>query len=37
MSSSAWVFMVAVWAIVIGNTLYCFRKLLTSQRRLDGD
>lgn len=37
MSGSAWVFMVAVWAIVIGNVLYCFRKLLTSQRRLDGD
>jgi len=37
MSDAAWIFMVSVWTIVIGNTLYCFRKLLTSTRRLDGD
>jgi hypothetical protein len=37
MSGEAWFFMAAVWAIVIGNTLYCFRKLLTSKRKLDGD
>ena len=35
MTTEAWVFMLAVWAIIIGNTVYCFWKLLTSERRLD--
>jgi heme/copper-type cytochrome/quinol oxidase subunit 2 len=35
MSASAWVFMLIVWAIIIGNTVYCFWKLLTSERRLE--
>lgn len=37
MTTSAWVFMLGVWAIVIGCTFYCFRKLLGSTRRLDDD
>jgi hypothetical protein len=36
MTPSAWVFMLSVWAIVCGSTAYCFWKLLTSERRLDG-
>jgi hypothetical protein len=35
MTTSAWVFMLAVWAVIIGNTVYCFWKLLSSERRLD--
>lgn len=35
-SGEAWVFMLAVWAVIIGVTAYCFYKLLTSERRLDG-
>jgi len=37
MTGSAWVFMLSVWAIVIGCTVYCFKKLLSSERRLDDD
>jgi hypothetical protein len=37
METSAWIFMSVVWALIIGATVYCFWKLLTSQRRLDGD
>jgi hypothetical protein len=29
--------MIAAWALIGGATLYCFYKLLTSQRRLDGE
>jgi hypothetical protein len=36
-TESAWGFMLVVWALIIGSTVYCFKKLLTSQRRLDGD
>lgn len=35
MAASAWIFMLAVWAIIIGSTSHCFRKLLTSKRQLD--
>ncbi|GIW82950.1 MAG: hypothetical protein KatS3mg105_4757 [Gemmatales bacterium] len=37
MTLSAWVFMLTVWAIVIGCAAYCFYKLLTSERQLDDD
>jgi hypothetical protein len=37
MTTEAWVFMLAVWTLVIGSTAYCFRKLLGSSRRLDDD
>jgi hypothetical protein len=37
MTAPAWGFMLFVWAIIIGSTVYCFGKLLTSQRKLDGD
>ncbi len=29
--------MLAVWAVILANTGYCFYKLLTSDRRLDGE
>ena len=35
MTTSAWVFMISVWSIIIGSTLYCFMKLLSSDRQLD--
>jgi len=34
MTSNAWVFMIASWAIIISATLYCFYKLLTSDKQL---
>lgn len=37
MSTSAWIFMGASWALIIGMTVYCFYKLLTSKRQLSGD
>ncbi len=37
MTTEAWVFMLAVWTLVIGSTAYCFKKLLGSSRRLDDD
>jgi hypothetical protein len=36
-TESAWGFMLAIWALIIGSTVYCFWKLLTSQRQLDND
>ena len=37
MTPQAWAFMLTVWAVVIGMTGYCFFKMLTSGRKLDGD
>ena len=37
MTETAWAFMLTVWSLVIGFTAFCFWKLLSSQRRLDGD
>jgi hypothetical protein len=37
MTAAAWALMLTVWAVIIGMTGYCFLKLLTSERRLDGD
>jgi hypothetical protein len=37
MTTEAWIFMLAVWSLIGGSTVYCFWKLLTSKRRLDGD
>ena len=34
MTQEALVFMLVVWAIVLGNTLYCFWKMLTSEKPL---
>lgn len=31
MTSIAWVFMLSTWSVVIGCTVYCFWKLLTSK------
>jgi hypothetical protein len=33
MTTSALVLMVSVWAVILGNTGYCFYKLLTSDRQ----
>ncbi len=32
MTTSAWIFMLTVWAIILGMTLYCFYRLLTSKQ-----
>lgn len=37
MTTEAWVFMLLVWAVIIGMTGYCFAKLVTSDRRLGGE
>jgi heme/copper-type cytochrome/quinol oxidase subunit 2 len=37
MTASAWAFMLIIWGLIIGATVYCFWKLLSSQRRLDVD
>jgi hypothetical protein len=37
MALSAWVFMLAVWAVIIGSTAYCFWKLLTSDKQLGSE
>jgi hypothetical protein len=37
MSTSAWIFMLSMWAFIVGSMVYCFWKLLTSPRRLDLD
>lgn len=35
MTLQAIAFLVVVWGIIIAATGYCFKKLLTSQRRFD--
>jgi hypothetical protein len=35
MTTSAWIFLIAVWGLILINTVYCFYKLLTSERRLE--
>jgi hypothetical protein len=37
MSTSAWIFMMIVWGVILAATSHCFYKLLTSERRLDDD
>jgi hypothetical protein len=36
MTTAAWIFMLAVWSVIIGNTGYCFWKLLSSERQFGG-
>jgi hypothetical protein len=36
-STSAVVMLVAVWGVILANMLYCFYRLLTSERKLGGD
>lgn len=36
MQPSAWLFMLTVWAVIIGFTIFCFYTLLTSERQLGG-
>jgi hypothetical protein len=36
MSTSAWIFMLLVWGVILAATGHCFYKLMTSERRLDG-
>ncbi len=35
MTLSAIVFMAVVWGVIIGATLYCFYRLMTSKRQFD--
>ena len=37
MTTSAWVFMISIWTLIILSTLYCFAKLLSSDQQLDSD
>jgi hypothetical protein len=37
MTQMAWVFLLVSWTTIIGCTLYCFVKLMSSNRRLDDD
>lgn len=37
MTASAWIFMLSTWGVTLGCTLYCFKKLLTSEKALGGD
>jgi hypothetical protein len=34
---SAWIVLAAVWSVVIGMIIFCYRKLLTSKRRLGSE
>lgn len=36
-STSAVVMLVAVWGVILANMLYCFYKLLRSERGLGGE
>jgi len=36
MTVSAWIFMLSTWGVTLGCTLYCFKKLLTSDKALGG-
>jgi hypothetical protein len=36
MAIDALILMLAVWSFIIGLTVWCFWKLLSSERRLDG-
>ena len=33
MTQLAWISMLLAWTVIIGATLYCFYRLLTSQRQ----
>lgn len=37
MTTEAWIFMLSAWSITFVMTSYSFYRMLTSQRRLDGD
>jgi hypothetical protein len=37
MTTEAWTFLLVVWGVILANVGYCFWKLLTSERRLDGE
>ena len=37
MTTSAWIFMAIVWAIVLLMTAYCFARLLTSRQFTEPD
>ena len=37
MTTWAWMFMFFAWAVIIGCTVYCFVKLLSSSRGLGDD
>ena len=35
MTIAACVFLITVWSVVLSMLIYCYRKLLTSERRLN--
>lgn len=37
MTTSAWILMLSVWAVILATTGFCFFKLLTSTRQFGGD
>jgi hypothetical protein len=37
MSREAVIMLVLVWGVILANMLYCFYRLLTSERQLGGD
>ncbi|QDU26285.1 hypothetical protein ETAA8_13630 [Anatilimnocola aggregata] len=37
MSTSSVIMLVAVWGVILANMLYCFFRLLTSQRSFGGE
>lgn len=37
MTQMAWVFLLISWSVIIGCTLYCFVKLMSSNRTLQDD
>lgn len=37
MTQMAWVFLLISWTVIIGCTLYCFVKLMSSNRTLKDD
>jgi hypothetical protein len=37
MSNEAWAMMLLTWGVITGCTLYCFWKLMTSERDLSSD
>ena len=37
MTTGAWIMMLCTWAVIAGNTGYCFYRLVTSKRDLSSD
>ncbi len=37
MTTAAWIFMLSAWTVILLSTIYCFRKLVTSDQQLGDD